>query len=226
MPWGAVLMSIIATEISAITFLGTPSAGYNSNMNYIQFAIGSIIGRVLIAVFFIGAFYKADCVTIYDYLAKRFGQSTRYAATVFFFITRILASGVRLMVAASAVAIIMGWPIVDSIIIFSIIAMVYTALGGIKAIIWTDVVQGSVFLLGGTVVICYLIFNIDGGTSTIFSMGAEAGKFEVFRFAPKAVEGKSFLWSFFNDGTFFLIALINGCVTTFAALGTDHDLAQ
>ena len=226
MPWPAVLMSIIATEISAITFLGTPSAGFSSDMNYLQFGIGSIVGRILIATLFIGVFYKYNCVTIYDYLAKRFGESTRYSATIFFFITRILASGVRLMVAATAVAVIMEWPIGNSILIFTTIAMIYTSLGGIKAVIWTDVVQGTVFLLGGLAVLVFLITQIDGGFSELWRMGGDSGRLNVFRFTPTQPEGKSALWAFFNDGTFFLIAFINGMVTTFAALGTDQDLSQ
>ena len=104
-PWWAACMSFVATEISAMTIIGVPAIGFRENWNYAQFFIGSAASRVVIAFLFIPAFYSFNCTTIYEFLKHRFGSQTQYAATAFFFVTRVLASSVRLMAACVAVAI-------------------------------------------------------------------------------------------------------------------------
>ncbi|MEO0510643.1 MAG: sodium/solute symporter [Verrucomicrobiota bacterium] len=220
MPWPAVLGSIVATEVSAATFLATPGVGYAENMNYLQFGIGSFLARIMIAFVFVGAFYAVNSLTIYDFLAKRFGNSTRYTATLFFIVTRLLASAVRLMIAATGLSLILDLPFWACLGIFTLIAILYTGGGGIRGIIWTDVLQAVVFISCGLLLVAYITNAI--GWSTILEIGAENGRFEIFRMEPESSQG----WAWLNDSKFFLIAAIFGFVSTAAAFGTDQDMTQ
>jgi len=220
MPWLAVLGSIVATEVSAATFLATPGVGYAENMNYLQFGVGSFLARIMIAFVFVGAFYAVNSLTIYDFLAKRFGQGTRYTATLFFIVTRLLASAVRLMIAATGLSLILGLPFWACLAIFTFVAILYTGGGGIRGIIWTDVLQALVFISCGIVLVAYVANAI--GWHTIMEIGAENGRFEIFRF--QAQEHGS--WAWLNDSTFFWIAALFGFVSTAAAFGTDQDMTQ
>ncbi|MDP4878748.1 MAG: hypothetical protein NWR36_02590, partial [Opitutales bacterium] len=169
MPWLAVLGSLVATEVSAATFLATPGAGFSENMSYLQMGIGSILARCFIAFVFLGAFYAADSLTIYDYLGKRFGNRTRYAASAFFIVTRLLASAVRLMIASTGLSMILNIPFVWCLAAFTLIAIIYTGSGGIRGIIWTDVLQAVVFISAGLVLIGFIIHSI--GWHTINDIG-------------------------------------------------------
>lgn len=110
-PAWAACLSFVATEISAVTIISVPATAYKENWEYLQFFIGSFTSRFFIAAFFIPAFYKYNCTTIYEYLRHRFGPQTQYTATCFFFVTRLLGSGVRLTVASMAVSLLLGWPL-------------------------------------------------------------------------------------------------------------------
>lgn len=220
MPWLAVLGSIVATEVSAATFLATPGVGYAENMNYLQFGVGSFFARIMIAFVFVGAFYAVNSLTIYDYLAKRFGNGTRYTATLFFIVTRLLASAARLMIAATGLSLILGIPFWACLAIFTLVAILYTGGGGIRGIIWTDVLQAIVFISCGLVLVTYIGHAIGWGT--IFEIGSQNGRFEVLRFQPESTED----WAWLNDSKFFFIAAIFGFVSTAAAFGTDQDMTQ
>jgi solute:Na+ symporter, SSS family len=221
MPWLAVLGSLVATEVSAATFLATPGAGFSENMSYLQMGIGSILARCFIAFVFLGAFYAADSLTIYDYLGKRFGNRTRYAASAFFIVTRLLASAVRLMIASTGLSMILNIPFVWCLAAFTLIAIIYTGSGGIRGIIWTDVLQAVVFISAGLVLIGFIIHSI--GWHTIIDIGNANDRFEIFRFTSTA-DGGSFAW--LNDPKLFYIAVLFGFISTTAAFGTDQDLTQ
>lgn len=220
MPWGAVLGSIVATEVSAATFLATPGVGFAENMNYLQFGIGSLLARLLIAFVFVGAFYAVNSLTIYDYLAKRFGGGTRYTATAFFIVTRLLASAVRLMIAVTGISLILNTPFWICLTVFTLVAIVYSGSGGIKGIIWTDVLQAIIFISCGIVLVGYVTHSI--GWSTILEIGSAHGRFEIFRFDT----GSESTWAWLNDSKFFWIAVMFGFLSTAAAFGTDQDMTQ
>ncbi len=221
MPWLAVLGSIVATEVSAATFLATPGAGFSENMSYLQFGVGSFFARIFIAFVFLGAFYAVENLTIYAYLARRFGHRTRYTATLFFIITRMLASAVRLMIAATGISLILNTPFWLCLSVFTVIAILYTGGGGISGIIWTDVLQACVFISCGLVLITYIGQTI--GWTTLMEIGSEHGRFEIFRWTPNP-EGQGLAW--LNDGKYFWIAAVFGFVSTTAAFGTDQDMTQ
>ena len=146
MPIWAVGLSILATSLSAATFIGAPAAAYSGNLTYLILNIGSVIGALVVALVFIPAFYRAGTITIYGYLGQRFGESTTMAASVCFLIGRMLASGARLFMAAIGFSLMLYGDIttrhlIPAIVLFGFIGTLYTVCGGIKAVIWTDVVQ-------------------------------------------------------------------------------------
>src|SRR4029450_2567085 len=120
-----------------------------------------------------------DVTTIYEFLAHRFGQATQVTASLFFFVTRLGGSGVRLMAAALAVSILMGWPLVPTLAIFTIVSIVYIATGGVKAIVWTNVFQALAFLVAGAATLAYLLAHIEGGIGAVMRRGGEGGGLQV-----------------------------------------------
>src|SRR5262249_33773136 len=148
-PWWAACLSFVATEVSAVTIISVPATAYLENWEYLQFFIGSAAARLVIAYLFIPAFYRFDCTTIYEFLGKRFGQLTETTASLFFLVTRLLGSGVRLMAACLAMSVLMGWHILPVIVVFILISVAYMGMGGMRAVIWTNVIQAGVFIAGG-----------------------------------------------------------------------------
>ena len=155
-PWWAACLSFLATEISAVTIIAVPATAYSENWEYAQFFVGSSLAKLAVAFLFIPAFYRYDCTTIYEFLLYRFGQASQVTGSIFFFITRLLGSGVRLMAAALAVAVLVGWPLWATIALFTIVSITYIALGGVKAVIWTNVFQAATFLVGGALTVGFL----------------------------------------------------------------------
>lgn len=219
--WLAVLGSLIATEISAATFLATPGVGYGGNLTYLQFGIGSLLGRVFIALVFLKIFYELRVVSIYQYLAHRFGGTSHRTASVFFLLSRLTASGVRLMIASTGLHVILGLPFGVAMIGFTILCLAYTGMGGIKAVIATDCVQAVVFLGAGLTM--FGVLQVTVGWGEIFRVGAEAGRLEVFNFVPD--RGNLFT-GWFLDSNVFALALLFGFVNTVAMQGADHDFTQ
>ena len=129
-------LSFVATEISALTIIGFPHTAFSENWQWVQFFIGSAFSRVLVAFLFIPAFYKYNCTSIYEFLRHRFGPETQYAGSIYFFVTRLIASGVRLYATSLGVMIIMGWPLGSTILLFTVVSIIFIAFGGIKAVVW------------------------------------------------------------------------------------------
>jgi solute:Na+ symporter, SSS family len=227
-PWWAACLSFVATEISAVTLIAVPAVAYMENWEYAQFFIGSFLARVVIAFLFIPAFYHYNCTSIYEFLKYRFGSETQIAGSILFFITRLLASGVRLMVACLAVSILIGWPIIPTILLFSVICILYIAWGGIKAVVWTNVVQALTFTVAGAVAIVFLLTRIDGGAAAVVAIAGGAGKLKIFDWGPSlSVSGlPAFLKSLFTDPNLFVLATLNGFFGSMAAFGTDQEIMQ
>ena len=224
-PWWAASLSFLATEISAVTIIAVPATAYRENWEYAQFFIGSSLAKFVVALLFIPAFYRYNCVTIYEFLAHRFGTASQVTASIFFFISRLLGSGVRLMAACVAVAVLMGWPVWPTIVLFSLVSIVYIALGGVKAVVWTNVFQAVMFLVGGGLTVAFLVSQIDGGVVTMFRTAAEAGRMNVINWGP--APGDADFWPrVLSDPSIVWLAVLNGIVGSTAAFGTDHDLMQ
>src|SRR3954463_6923767 len=153
-PWWAVMASIIAAETSAATFLGTPGEGYaNRSLSYVQLIVGLIIGRVLVGYVFLKPYYHYKVYTVYDYLGVRFGPASKNYVSALFLVMRTLASGTRLFV--PTIVMVLAWqmlrhghaveftskgaslqPYLWAIVIVTVLTCLYTAAGGIKAVIW------------------------------------------------------------------------------------------
>src|SRR5437764_14940536 len=171
-PWWAVLASLIAAETSAGTFFGTPGEGYTQrNYTYLQLALGPIIARILVSYIFIKPYYDYKVYSIYEYLTARFGTPTNNAASGVFLVTRVLASGARLYVAAIALVLayemIAGarpsqtqtlWIYVGANVVIVVLTAIYTTLGGIKAVVWTDLIQASI-MIGSALIPLGLLYS-------------------------------------------------------------------
>jgi SSS family transporter len=227
-PWWAACLSFVATEISAVTLIAVPAVAYMENWEYAQFFIGSVLARIVIAFLFIPAFYRYNCTSIYEFLKYRFGPETQIAGSILFFITRLLASGVRLMVACLAVSILIGWAILPTILLFSVICILYIAWGGIKAVVWTNVVQALTFTVAGAVAIGFLLTQIDGGAAAVVAIAGSAGKLKIFNWGPTLAESglAGCLKSLFSDPNILVLATLNGFFGSMAAFGTDQELMQ
>jgi SSS family transporter len=224
-PGWAACLSFVAAEVTALTIISVPATAFMENWEYAQFFIGSALARLAIAILFIPAFYQYNCTTIYEFLKHRFGPGTQYTATVFFFVTRLLGSGVRLTAASLAVAVLLGWHIAPAILLFSVIGMAYIVYGGVKAAIWTGVFQASVFIAGGLAAIVFLLLHIPGGWSGVTAIAGAAGRLKVWDWGPGLRDPRFWNWSF-TDPNIWWIALLNGFFGSMAAFGTDHELMQ
>ncbi len=177
MPWWAILASIIAAEISAATFLGAPAEGFVlRNFTYAQLTIGAVLGRIIVGKLFLRPYYQYNVVSIYEYLERRFGVVTRRLASVTFLISRVLASGTRLYFAgillviaymavtgqSSAGATETVTIYIAALTFITIFTAVYTTLGGLKAVVWTDVLQASILAISIVTTIGVLLMSICG----------------------------------------------------------------
>ena len=224
-PAWAACLSFLATEISAVTIISVPATAYSENWEYAQFFIGSSLAKFAVAWLFIPAFYRHDVTTIYEFLAHRFGRASQVTASLFFFVTRLLGSGVRLMAAALAVSILLGWPLGPTIAIFIVISILYIATGGVTAVVWTNVFQALVFLGAEFATLVFLILHIDGGVAAVLHVAGAAGRLSVVNWGP--TPGAPDFWHrVLTDPNIVWVALLNGLVGSMAAFGTDHDLMQ
>jgi SSS family transporter len=208
-------LSFVATEVSALTIVGVPATAFSENWEYLQFFIGSAAARILVAFLFIPVFYKYNCTSIYEFLRHRFGPETQYAGSIFFFITRLVASGVRLYAACLGVGIIMGWSLAQTILAFTVVSIIFIAFGGIKAVIWAGAYQAIVFFAAGVAILTYLSLHIGGGLSAAWQIAGEAGRLSVFNFKFGL-----------NNPTTFWAGSTNAFFIGLAVFGTDQELMQ
>ncbi|MBI1391080.1 MAG: sodium/solute symporter [bacterium] len=213
-PAWAALAAIVATETSAVTFIGAPAMTFNAggDFSFLQIILGYILARAVIAAYFLPKFFEHEIVTIYQYLGRRFGARVQRASGYFFFFTRAMAAGVRHFAAAVVIQAMTGWDVVTAIWVTGVFSLFYAALGGLSAVIWTEVAQFTVMILGGLFIFTFLSSTIDGGLPAIIQAGAEQGKFTIFH------------WDWSGKG--FLIGLLGGFTLNLATHGADQDLVQ
>lgn len=183
-PWWGVSLSIVATETSALTFIGVPAAAYGGNLGFIQIITGYVVARVILAIVLVPHYFKGEIYSPYQLFSQAFGMPARRLAGVFFLIAGTLAAGVRVYVTCIPIDLIFGdvlerWfgdPILGAVVLFVVLSLIYTCVGGIKAVVWTDAVQFLLLLGGGIFALIYLGVLIDGGWGAAWGRAAAAGK--------------------------------------------------
>jgi SSS family solute:Na+ symporter len=214
-PWWAICFTIVATETSTLSFIGVPAQSYAGNMTFLQLALGYVIGRALVAGLFIPSYFRGELVTSYELLRRRFGSSVTTLASGIFLLTRSLADGIRLFATALVIAVVTGVPVSWTVVLLGAAMIVYTVRGGAAAVIWTDVVQMFVYLIGAIVVFTALLDRIPGGWAEVASTAGAAGRFVLVNLStdPRTIYT---LWS----------GLAGGVALTLATHGTDQFLVQ
>ena len=237
-PWWAVLASIIAAETSAATFLGTPAEGFKTRgYFYGQLAIGTVLARIVIAFTFIKPYYDYRVQSVYEFLTTRFGTKTKNMASGIFLFTRVLGIGVRLYLGGAIMVVIWRYlfpslPVtlntyVWGIIFVTVITTIYTAVGGIKAVVWTDVIQAVLMFSSVIFAIFLLLRNIPGGFETVKSNLGGLPNVKLFQtgwntqlpFGPA-------LKAMLEEPYTIFAAFIGSTLLTMATHGTDQDMVQ
>jgi SSS family solute:Na+ symporter len=214
LPAWSVLLSIVATETSAVTVISTPGIGARGDLTFLQLPIGYLIGRLGVAWWLLPGYFRGEQDTAYARLEARFGGATRRTLSMVFLVTRFLGDGVRIFAGAIPLALLTGWSIPASIVGMGVVTLAYTYVGGIKAVIWADVVQLAIYVTGGIVAL-FLAFDLAGGASVALAAASEAGKLRVFDFTPSLTIPYTFLGG-----------LLGGALLSAASHGTDHLIVQ
>lgn len=215
-PWWALGLSIVATETSTLTIIGTPAISYSTNLTFLQLVFGYLIGRVLIVVLLLPGYFRGEFLTAYALIEKRFGERMRAVSASTFLVTRAIAEGVRVSAIALVVSVVLGTSERLAILIVIALTVVYTFEGGMKAVIWTDVAQLLVYLTGSAVTFWIVLHRIPGGWNEVTQVAEAAGnKLQMIDFSFDLTKKYTF-WS----------GLIGGAFLTMATHGTDQTIVQ
>ncbi|MFU8894177.1 MAG: sodium:solute symporter family transporter [Luteolibacter sp.] len=220
LPWWAVSGSMIATEISALTFIGVPGMVYalHGDWTYLQWGIGSVIARFAVAWWLVPLYYKQEIYSPYDFMGARLGEPVRKLVTGLFSIGAILGQSVRVLVTAIILQTVTGFSATACIIIIGVFAVIWTLMGGMRTVIWTDVVQFCLFILGGLLALGWLVgtLGIDGILTLNSAAGpdGEVDKLRVFNLTPP--------WESPLMSYTLWVAILAMPFQNFTAFGTDQ----
>lgn len=221
LPWGAVCFSVVATETSTLTVISTPGLVWGSGFTYLQLAFGYLIGRTLVSFILLPRYFTGNLQTAYAFLGKRFGAGMQGISSVTFMITRLLAEGVRLFAGAIPIQVILTsyglrtsyWQIV---VVLTALTVVYAFVGGIRAVIWVDVIQLAVYVGGALVAIAILLGSMPPGWA---AKATAAGRFQLF-------DLDSGLLHLLTSQYALVTAIIGGAIFTMASHGSDQLIVQ
>src|SRR5438093_7073187 len=213
LPWCALMFSVVATETSALTVISVPGLAARGDLTFLQIAFGYLVGRIGVAALLLPGYFEGTQETAYQRLETRFGPLARRTASGIFLLTRALADCVRIFATAIPLAIITRWSLPLGILAIGLVTLVYTWVGGIRAVVWVDVMQLGVYVLGGVVTLVVAL-GLAGG-SDAFATALQAGKLQVFDFSFSLTRTYTF-WG----------GLIGGALLASASHGTDHLIVQ
>jgi SSS family solute:Na+ symporter len=214
-PWWAICFTVVATETSTLTFISVPASAYGGDMTFLQLVLGYVVGRVLVSVLFIPAYFRGELFTSYELLQRRFGPRVKNLSAVIFLVTRALADGIRLFATALVISVVTHVPVTVAVVVIGAAMIVYTVRGGASAVIWTDVVQLFVYVAGAIVVFVSLLALIPGGWPEVVRTGLARDKFRVFDVSVSLSQPYT-LWA----------GVIGGIALTLSTHGTDQFLVQ
>jgi SSS family solute:Na+ symporter len=214
-PWWAIALSIVAAETSTLTIISVPGIAFTGDFGFLQIAIGYLLGRIVICILFLPRYFRGELMTAYQLIGERFGTRLHRLTALLFLVMRAAAEGVRVFAVAIVVGVALGTGDVASIVILSLLTLLYTFEGGMKAVIWTDVLQMFLYVLGTLVSLWSVCSHIPGGAHTLLSVASSAGKLTVFHFSLSVSQTYTF-WA----------GVIGGCFLTMASHGTDQLMVQ
>ena len=213
LPWWAIMLSIVATETSALTVISIPGIAARGDLTFLQLALGYLVGRIGVAALLLPGYFEGTQDTAYQRLERRFGPGARRAASGVFLLTRALADCVRIFATAIPLAIITHWSLPAGILAIGLVTVIYTWVGGLRAVVWVDVIQLGVYLLGGVATLV-VATQLAGGTSA-FTRAWDAGKLVTLDFTPSF----TILYTFWGG-------VLGGALLAGASHGTDHLIVQ
>src|SRR6059036_169585 len=213
LPWWALMFSVVATETSALTVISVPGLAARGNLTFLQIAFGYLVGRIGVATLLLPGYFQGTQDTAYQRLEHRFGQAARRTASGVFLFTRALADCVRIFATAIPLAIITHWSLTAGIIAIGFVTLVYTWVGGLRAVVWVDVIQLGVYLLGGIATLI-VATHLAGGVAA-FGREWDAGKLTAIDLDLSFTKTYTF-WG----------GVIGGALLSAASHGTDHLIVQ
>lgn len=204
-PWWGIGFSIVAAETSALTVIGVPAMAYGGNLLFVQMVLGYIIARILLAVVLVPYYFRGEIYSPYELFSNAFGIRARQMSAGLFLLSETLAAGVRVYVACIPLQLMLGVRVLPAIVLFIGLSLVYTYIGGVKAVIWTDAVQFGLFLLGGLFTLVYIPTLVEGGLPAVAQQAAEAGKLQWLNLRL-TLDAPFNLWMGLIGGTFVTLS--------------------
>jgi SSS family solute:Na+ symporter len=219
-PWWAISLSIVSAETSTLTIVGTPALAFKGDMGFLQIVIGYLLARIVISILFLPQYFRGEMFTAYELMRRRFGERIRKLTASIFLVTRALAEGVRVFAISLVISIVLGTGEMASIALIVVLTLFYTFEGGMTAVIWTDVIQMSLYVLGAVISFFVILAKIPGGWPHVAAVAGAAHKFAIFDFRF------AFNMDFFSRSYSFWAGVAGGCFLTTATHGTDQLMVQ
>src|SRR5258708_16566885 len=219
-PWWAISLSIVSAETSTLTIVGTPALAFAGNLGFLQIVLGYLLARIVISLLFLPQFVRGEMFTSYELMRRRFGERVRKLTASIFLVTRALAEGVRVFAISLVISIVLGTGEIASIVVIVLLTLFYTFEGGMTAVIWTDVVQMTLYVFGAIASFIVILGKIPGGWEHVSAVASGVHNFTIldFRFTPDM--------EFFSRTYSFWAGIAGGCFLTTATHGTDQLMVQ
>ncbi len=214
--WVVVMLSIVATETSVLTFISIPGLAYRGDWFFLQLAMGMIIGRLLVSVILLPVYFSQGVVSIYEVLGKKFGPNIQRLASSVFLVTRFLADGIRLLATAVIVQVLTGWSLPLAVVLIGLVTLLYTVMGGIRTVVWMDSFQFVLYLFSALLVILHIVMEPGVVPSRFIADLMHEGKLNVLHFGP----------DIFTNPWLFIPAFLGGILLSFASHGADYMMVQ
>ena len=221
-PWFVVAYGMIGSSLSGVTFMSVPGDVYTTQFTYFGVVLGYILGYLVIGGLLLPLYYKLNVTSVYEYLGSRIGKEAHETGSVLFFVSRLLGSALRMYLVIFVLQIFVfdGWhiPIWLTSIVMIIIILLYTFRGGLKTVVWTDLLQTTFLLLALVITIAVIMKNMGGSFADIWQAMGTAGK--------DGIDCRQVFNTDWRNNSFFVKQIIGGMFITIAMTGLDQDMMQ